>query len=156
MKKTPMNFKNIHIGKIIEKRVAESGIQSSRICAFMKCSGKEINDTYRSEEIGTEALLRWSKLLDYDFFRIYTQHLILYAPPCKVKSNGQAAGKDSQLPVFRKNIYTREIIDFILDLLTTGEKTKAEVIEEYRIPKTTLYKWISKNSKNAYDFYENS
>ena len=24
---------------------------------------------------------KWSKILEYDFFRIYTQHLILYAPP---------------------------------------------------------------------------
>ena len=52
-------------------------------------------------------------------------------------------------PQFRKNIYTKEVIDFILEQISTEEMTKNQVIERYRIPKTTLYKWISKygNSK---------
>jgi hypothetical protein len=107
----------------------------------MKCTEEEIYHMYGSNEIGTEKLLRWSKLLDYDFFRIYTQHLILYSPP---ENNKQKAETKTELPVFRKNIYTREIIDFILELIHTGVKTKAEIMQEYRIPKTTLYKWISK------------
>ena len=118
------NFKNIHIGKMIEKRVIENGIESSRVCRFLKCSQAEILEMYNSNEVGTEILLRWSKLLNYDFFRLYTQHLILYAP--------------------------QEIIDFVLDLLKKGIKTKAEIIDEYRIPKTTLYKWVSKNAKNSF------
>ncbi|MDQ1162923.1 hypothetical protein QE422_003291 [Chryseobacterium sp. SORGH_AS 447] len=136
-----MGFKNIHIGNFIEKRVTESGIELSRICNFMKCTEEEIYDTYTSKEIGTEKLLKWSKLLDYDFFRLYTQHLILYSPPVNIKEEAETK---TQLPVFRKNIYTREIIDFMLELINTGVKTKAEIIKEYRIPKTTLYKWISK------------
>ena len=143
------NFKNIHIGKMIEKRVIENGIESSRVCRFLKCSQAEILEMYNSNEVGTEILLRWSKLLNYDFFRLYTQHLILYAPPGKVNDNKKIS-KESQLPVFRKNIYTQEIIDFVLDLLKKGIKTKAEIIDEYRIPKTTLYKWVSKNAKNSF------
>lgn len=54
----------------------------------------------------------------------------------------------TSLPRFRKNIYTKEVIDFILELVNVGEKTKRQIIEEYCIPKTTLYKWISKY-KNA-------
>ena len=77
-----------------------------------------------------------------DFFRIYSQHLILYAP---IKSENTNREK-SLLPQFRKNIYTREIIDFILERIRTNEMSKNEVIERYRIPKTTLYKWISKYS----------
>lgn len=50
----------------------------------------------------------------------------------------------SGLPTFRKNIYTKEVIDFILELIETGEKTKAQVIQEYNIPKSTLHKWIYK------------
>ncbi|KAA0128542.1 transposase [Chryseobacterium sp. SN22] len=141
-----MNFKTIHIGNFIEKRVAESGIDLSRICNFMKCTEEEIQSTYASKEISTERLLKWSKLLDYDFFRIYTQHLILYSPPLHIKEEIQTK---TQLPVFRKNIYTREIIDFILELINNGIKTKAEIIQEYRIPKTTLYKWISKKDKKT-------
>lgn len=137
-----MDFKNIHIGSLIQKRVAESGIEISRICNFMKCSEEEINGIYLSEAIGTNELLKWSKLLEYDFFRIYTQHMILYSPPSSQKKNSK---KKTELPLFRKNIYSREMIDFIRELISTGAKTKAEVIKRYGIPKTTLYKWLSKH-----------
>lgn len=138
-----INFKRIHIGKLVEKKVTESGIEISRIRKFFNCDENKISEMYTFSSMDTEILLRWSKLLDYDFFRIYTQHLILYAPPGSCK---KGIHKKTQLPVFRKNIYTLEIIDFILEMIKTGAKTKAEVIEEYRIPKTTLYKWISKNT----------
>ena len=74
------NYKEIHIGQMMEKRVTESGIEISRICNFMKCSKEEIEKMYTQENLSTDILLKWSKLLDYDFFRVYTQHLILYAP----------------------------------------------------------------------------
>lgn len=133
---------------MIEKRVAESGMETSRICNFLKCSEDEILQMYKSEGLNTEILLKWSKLLGYDFFRIYSQHLILYAPQSATKQTSE--NKKSTLPQFRKNIYTKEVIDFILEQIFTGKMTKNQVIERYNIPKTTLYKWISKygNSKN--------
>ncbi|QIG88490.1 recombinase family protein [Chryseobacterium sp. POL2] len=137
-----MNFKNIHIGQMIEKRIAESGIELSRICNFFKCTKEEIQKMYQAKSLDTEVLLRWSKLLEYDFFRIYSQHLILYAPPSAGKEKGN---KKSNLPRFRKNIYTKEVIDFIIEQIETGEMTKNEVMARYNIPKTTLYKWISKH-----------
>lgn len=88
-----MNFKEIHIGQMIEKRVAESGMETSRICSFLKCSKEEIEKMFTKENLSTDILLKWSNLLDYDFFRVYTQHLILYAPlsavdeKIKVKKN---------------------------------------------------------------------
>ena len=137
-----MNFKSIHIGILINKAVTESGIEMSRICNFFNCTEDEVIEMYQQENLPTDILLKWSKLLEYDFFRIYTQHLILYAP---VKSENPNREK-SLLPQFRKNIYTREIIDFILERIQTNEMSKNEVIERYGIPKTTLYKWISKYS----------
>ena len=97
---------------------------------------------YTRENLPTDVLLKWSKLLEYDFFRMYSQHLILYAPP---SANEKTERQKTTLPQFRKNIYTKEVIDFILEMIKTGEKTKTQVIEEYNIPKTTLYKWISKH-----------
>ena len=138
-----MNFKNIHIGQMIEKRVTESGIEISRICNFFKCTKEEIQTIFEQESVDSNLLLKWSKILEYDFFRIYSQHLILYAPPSAVISKNE--NKKSSLPQFRKNIYTKEVIDFILDMIKTGEKTKIQVMEEYNIPKITLYKWISKH-----------
>ncbi|WBV54115.1 transposase [Chryseobacterium gambrini] len=140
-----MNFKDIHIGNLIAKRSAESKIEVIRICNFLGCSEEEIQEMYQSKSLGAEIILKWSKLLEYDFFRLYSQHLILYAPPCR--ENKIVKPERTKLPQFRKNIYTKEIIEFILELIQNGEKTKHQVIEEYKIPKTTLYKWIIKYKK---------
>lgn len=138
-----MNFKNIHIGQMIEERVTESGIEMSRLCNFFKCTEEEIKTMFSQKSMDTEILLNWSKLLEYDFFRLYSQHLILYAPQSAKDKNSENKNK-SKLPTFRKNIYTREVIDFILELYNSGEKTKNQIIEEYKIPKTTFYKWLKK------------
>lgn len=125
----------------MRERVTERGIEMSRICNFFKCTEEEAEQMYCNNSLDTELLLKWSKLLEYDFFRIYTQHLILYAPP---SASEKSKPDKASLPQFRKNIYTKEIIDFILQQITTGKMTKNQVIERYKIPKTTLYKWISK------------
>ena len=137
------NFKEIHIGSLINTAVAESGIEMSRICNFLKCSKEEIEKMYTQENLSTDILLKWSKLLDYDFFTVYTQHLILYAPLSAVDEKTKVK-KKSSLPQFRKNIYTKEIINFVLEQINTKEMTKTEVMKRYGVPKTTLYKWISK------------
>lgn len=139
-----MDFKYIKIGPLIAKKVQELGIEAERICKFLGCNEEEIEGMYEEEHLRTDILLRWSKLLEYDLFRLYSQHLVLYAP--KSRSNDAALNNKttSGLPQFRKHIYTREIIDFILELIETGKKTRSQVIEEYGIPKTTLYKWIIK------------
>ncbi|HCM35932.1 transposase [Chryseobacterium sp.] len=137
-----MNFKNIHLGKLIQERVEELAIDSIRICKFLKSTEKEIKEMYQSKSLDSEILLRWCKLLEYDFFRVYSQHLILYAPCVAVENNTKA--KKSSLPIFRKNIYTKEVIDFILEQISSNKMTRMEVTEKYKIPKTTLYKWISK------------
>ncbi len=96
---------------------------------------------YSSESLDSKILLRWSKLLEYDFFRIYSQHLILFSP--QIPSN--QTDKRNSLPQFRKNLYTKELIDFIVDKIKTDKMTTKQVIENYRIPKTTLHKWLEKN-----------
>jgi len=142
-----MELKNIKIGNYLQDRVRELDIPIERICNFFNTDEKTILSMYEVNDISTETL-RWSKLLDYDFFRMYTQHLILYAPASALNSKG-TKDKSAVLPLFRKNIYTEEIIEFILELIETGKKTKIDIVEEYRIPKTTLYKWIKKYNKNS-------
>ncbi|SHL75221.1 hypothetical protein SAMN05444360_10467 [Chryseobacterium carnipullorum] len=139
------HFKDIHIGLLIKERVNELEIDTLRICNFIKCTESEIEAMFLQKDLPTDVVLRWSKLLKFDFFRVYSQHLILYSPPVsshEIKKLNHTSVK----PMFRKNIYTREMIDFILDLIHTGQKTRAQIIADYRIPKTTLYKWISKYS----------
>ncbi|MCU7615804.1 transposase [Chryseobacterium sp. PBS4-4] len=137
------DFKDIVIGNLIRQRVSDRDIGMSRICKFLNSTEEEITQMYKSSSLDTETLLRWSKLLEYDFFRLYSQHLILYAPPANSNYN-VIKEKQSILPKFRKHIYTFEIIRFLLEQIQTGQKTKKQIIEEYRIPKTTLYKWIDK------------
>jgi len=138
------NYKEVNIGKLIEKKWKESEIDIIRVCAFFGCDEEEIKKSFLEKSMESDAILRWSKLLEYDFFRIYSQHLILYAP---AKGSGSISPKVSLLE-FRKNIYTKELIEFIIETIETGEKTRLQVIEEYRIPKTTLYKWLVKYKKN--------
>lgn len=140
-----MNLKEIHIGKLIQIRAAEKELDTNRICTYFKCTEEELDKMYEYEDISTALLLKWSKLLEYDFFRLYSQHLILYSPPALMHYQ-KGSDKKTSLPQFRKNIYTSEIIEFILDLVNSGAKTKQQIIREYRIPKTTLYKWIEKYS----------
>ncbi|AZA92502.1 Uncharacterised protein [Chryseobacterium nakagawai] len=135
-------YKNINVGRLVQQLVSESGIEISRICNFMGCTEAEVEEMYHSESLDTLLLLKWSKLLEYDFFRIYSQHLTLYAPPSKKYIN-----KDNQktvLPVYRKNIYTPELIQYIIERLQKKELSSIEIIEKYNIPKTTLYKWMKK------------
>ncbi|MCQ4138767.1 transposase [Chryseobacterium sp. HMWF035] len=138
------NFKHINLGYLIRQRVLDYNITISRICLFFNTTETEIYEMYNSESLDSKTLLKWSKLLKYDFFRLYSQHLILYSPP----TARDPEYKDKNiLPQFRKNIYTKEIIDFILEILETGYKTKDQIMAEYGIPKTTLHKWISKYKK---------
>ncbi|RKT01489.1 transposase [Chryseobacterium defluvii] len=141
-----MRFKDIHIGLLIQQRCIECEIDLVRICNFFKCSAKDIEQVYQAKSLDTDTLLKWSKLLEYDFFRLYSQHLILFAPPSSNNNSASRLHKTS-LPQFRKKIYTKEVIEFMLELIETGEKTKLQIIDDYKIPKTTLYKWIDKYQK---------
>ncbi|MBN9338059.1 MAG: transposase [Chryseobacterium sp.] len=142
-----MNFKDIHIGQMIKTRVEENNTDIERICNFLSCTEKDAHNMYEQQDLSTDILLKWSKLLEYDFFRLYSQHLILYAPSAADEKIKGQNGRKTILPQFRKNIYTKEIIDFILQRINSKEMTKNEVIERYKIPKTTLYKWIIKHEE---------
>lgn len=141
------DIKNIHIGKIIFDLWQRSEIPMEQVCNYFKCEEEEVRLIFKQEAMTTDKLLRWSKLLGYDFFRIYSQHLILYAPGASNRNRigkKKEKGAKGQVPAFRKNIYTKEIIDYLLDLIRSEEKTPMQIIEEYKIPKTTLYRWIQK------------
>lgn len=141
-------YKDIFIGKLIETRVFEKELKEERICNFLKINEAQLHAMYQSKSMDAELLLRWSKLLEYDFFRIYSQHLVLYAPPARTSSaNTSAKSTASTLPSFSKSLYTPEIIEFIVEQVACKKKTTSEIIEDYRIPKTTLYKWIKKHKK---------
>ena len=143
------NFRNIHIGKLIAQRMKECEIDVERAAKFIKVSEAEVKRMYTLKSLDSHILLRWSKLLKYDFFRIYSQHLILYAPqhPTKAKKGNNGKEIASALPVLKKNIYTQEIIAYLVELVETGKKTTKQIQDEYNIPATTILRWINKAKK---------
>ncbi|KFF08970.1 transposase [Chryseobacterium luteum] len=136
-----MNLKQIHIGSLVKTKVEELRIPSGRIMNYLHCTEDEIEGMYLKESMETQKLLKWSKLLQFDFFRIYTGHLILYAPPTRMQNSIKV--QESTL-TFRKSVYTEEVKMFMLDKIMTGEMTVNEIVKKYKIPRTTLYKWVKK------------
>lgn len=136
-----MNLKQIHIGSLVKAKAEELRMPSERIMNYFHCTENEIEEMYLEESMETQKLLRWSKLLHFDFFRIYTGHLILYAPPSTIRS-GIKLGQSTL--TFRKSVYTEEVKVFILDKIITGKMTAKEIMIKYKIPKTTICRWVKK------------
>lgn len=139
-----MNYKDIHIGSKIKEIVELGEYSLERICKYFKCTEDDIEMVYKMKSLDSEHLLKWSKILEYDFFRVYSQHLILFSPPKGKNSVKPKEEIPSATNEFRKNIYTQEVIDFIIELIITEQKTKVQVMQDYNIPKSTLYRWITK------------
>ena len=137
------NYKYIHIGQLIKQVVEERKCEVERISKYFNITIEEVLAIYEQESIDTLQLLKWSKLLRYDFFRIYTQHMVLYSPPAL---DVERARKN--VPVFRKNVYTQELIQFIIDKIHSKQMTIVEAIQYYKIPKTTIYRWVDKYSSS--------
>lgn len=137
-----MLYKEIHIGNFIKERAEELAISTERICNFLKKDEESVEKIYKSASIETDLLLRCSKLLEYDFFRLYSSHLILYSPPSAVDKKKNH--RSDKIPYFRKNIYTQEIKEFIIRKIQSGEMTQTDIIKEYSIPKSTLHRWLQK------------
>lgn len=137
-------LKSIHIGKYIEARMMELKLDEARICRFLNVDSKTLSELKSQVSVDTKHLLGLSKILQYDFFRLYSQHLIFYSPLSADVTEDSEKVK-TNLPRFRKNIYTQELIDFVLSQIHSNNKSIKQIVEEYRIPKTTLYKWLSKH-----------
>ncbi|MDR3058513.1 MAG: hypothetical protein LBU84_10290 [Prevotella sp.] len=53
------------------------------------------------------------------------------------------------LPYFKKNIYTHEVIIFLVELVESGRKSARDIQKEYNIPSTTILRWIDKYGKKS-------
>lgn len=136
------NFKNIYIGRMIQQRMEECGISVERAAKFLRVREEDVEKVYSQKSVDSLLLLGWSKLLEYDFFRIYSQHLILYSPQDKNKPKRQKT--ETALPRFKKNIYTHEIIMFLVELVESERKSPRDIQREYNIPSTTILRWVDK------------
>ncbi|GEN74044.1 helix-turn-helix domain-containing protein [Chryseobacterium lathyri] len=139
-----IDFKNIHIGNCIREQVVQKKVSMERMCNFFKTGEEEIIKMYEKKSMDTDFLLKWSKLIEYDFFRVYVNHLLLYDGISNTKNNKNIKQAGDKI-IFRKNIYTREIKEFLVGLVTTNQKTVPQIMKEYNIPRTTIYKWLRKH-----------
>jgi len=136
-----LNLKNIHIGQIIQSKVNELGFKTDRLTKYFDCDEEVINASYNAKSIDTETLLGWSKLLKHDFFRYFVAHLGMYHA---IKTNSGNKQSERTVGEFRKNVYTKEIIDFVLKQVRESDLTLAEITQKYNIPKTTIHRWVRK------------
>lgn len=143
-------MKKINIGKLIQEVCKNKQLTESRIENFFSMPYSEIEKMYQQEHISSELLLKWSKLLKYDFFRIYSSHLINYhGISAKIKSENAIIESGLQI---RKNLYTPEIKEFIIQKVQSGKMSTTEAIERYGVGRTTLFRWLAKEKTNNVNF----
>ena len=145
-----MNVKDIHIGKHIKKVVEIRGLPVSKACLMFKLSQSQILDMYASKTLDSGILLQWCKLLDYNFFMIYNSHLQLYKPlAASTRLPKQKMNDSDEKYVFRKNLYSPYVINWLLDKIDKKQLTPSDIITKYNIPRTTLYRWIKRNNNKS-------
>lgn len=137
-------FKHIHIGEKIKEIVDINGLSISRACKYLKCTVRDIEGMYKQESLDTVILLKWCKLLNYNFFMYYHTHLQLYKASASRTAITDKDYKVKQELTFKKNLYSPEIIDWLVNQVKSNKVKPNEIVEKYKIPKTTLYRWLRK------------
>lgn len=142
-------YKEIHIGNKIKTIARLKKLSVSRACMFLKCSAQDIENMYLQESLDSKILLRWCKLLEYNFFMFYHSHLQLYSPSA---SGAKVYTEDKEVVSnysFKKNLYSPEIIEYVLQQWNSNALSAKEIMKKYHIPRTTLYRWKKKESKTS-------
>lgn len=151
-----INFKHIHIGNQIKKISELQNITLERACKFHKCNPTDIEEMYDSSSLDSDVLLKWSKLLKYNVFMFYHTHLQIYSPSSattKIQNNESTKTQSKNEIYFRKNLYSPELIQWLLAKIEEKELSVNDIIEKYNIPKTTIYRWKKKAQQNKYNTF---
>ncbi len=136
-------MKKINIGKMIEEACDAMQIKEERIEIFFSMPYAEVKKMYQQEHLCTNMLLKWSKLIKYDFFRVYSGHLINYHG-ISAKLKNEKSFIDSGIQI-KKNLYTPEIKEFIIQKVQSEQMTVNQAIERYGVGRTTLFRWLAKS-----------
>jgi Helix-turn-helix domain len=137
-----MNLKNIHIGQIIHAKVEDQSMTQKRILNYFDCDEQDLHNMYNSKSLDTDLLLKWCKLLKVDLFRMFVAHLAMYHA---VTINKSKVKQERGVGEFRKNVYSVEVRNFVLQQVKNGNMSITDIISKYNIPRTTIYTWIRKN-----------
>ena len=66
----------VNIGKEIELRLKQRSLPVSWLAAEISCSRANVYKILRKESIDTNLLFRISKVMDFDFFSLYSASLL--------------------------------------------------------------------------------
>ena len=66
----------MHIGKLIKEKVKEKNKTSVWLAQQMSYSRTNIYKLYDKKSIDTDVLFRISAILDFDFFSLYSEHML--------------------------------------------------------------------------------
>ena len=72
--KNTMKTKDIHIGSMIEQKVKEKGIKISVFAKAIYCNRSNVYSIFRRKSIDTEQLVLISKVLNFDFIKLYFEN----------------------------------------------------------------------------------
>ena len=65
----------MHIGSLIRQQVSEKGLTVTWLAEQLPCSRTNVYKIFRKRSIDTDVLLRISRILDYDFFSLFSDSL---------------------------------------------------------------------------------
>ena len=65
------NIAQIHIGKVIRKKLHDQGRSTVWLARQIPCSANRLYKVYRQPDINTGLLRRISVVLEYNFFDVY-------------------------------------------------------------------------------------
>ncbi len=109
---------NIHIGKIILKKLKESGMSKSEFARRINKSPQNVQDIFLRESIDTKLLFSISSVLDFNFFALYF--------------NDPAATDSQDLLILKEKIVRQhleiEILKKVNNLLSKSIEDKEEII----------------------------
>ena len=63
----------LHIGQEIKEKIKEQGMTVVGFSSRLSCTRANVYKIFEKKSIDTDLLLRISKILDYDFFQLYSK-----------------------------------------------------------------------------------
>lgn len=91
----------IHIGKIILEHVESLGLNKSEFARRIGVTPQNVYTVFRRPSIGTNLLLRISRVLGYNFFQYYTLHEPLLVTDGDLQTYGSALELEKQVADLR-------------------------------------------------------
>jgi hypothetical protein len=93
----------LHIGKIIQKRVEEGGMNKSEFARRINSTPQNVYSIFKRTSIDTGLLWEISRVLNYDFFQHYTTTPGMTSPENPIVLH-TAADLDRELALIRREI----------------------------------------------------